>query len=1079
MSISSSAAAAFDRRTQNRGLKCFESDNIEVTETFVRGFLANLKGEKGHHVTGVDAYDYDEGVLRTHCNCKQFAKGKLCAHLWATLLAIDDRYSVPTRDELTVSPGESAARMVDQEMNQWRDQLAEIHQEARQRVYHSRNQVRSPLAKRREVWYVLDAETAYASGRIEIRFYVRDSRANGDWGKFKVLSVQRKNLPEFPNSVDREILDLLLGAETTSNPSTYSYWRTYNDPPKVSAVFLPESSHELLLPKMCNTGRFVWLPDADEPIEAAVPLTWSGNIPWQFRLRIDKVDQTLKMQGELFREEDTAALSDVVLMTAGGIVVFPKSIGLLDATDSFSWIAALRKQSEIVAPLSAANEFVQQVLSAPGECEVVLPEKYQWEVIEEPPRPKLTVLPDKGGNRLYANLAFVYGEHSVDFRSSVNNLLDTKKKKRWKRNRELEAKLLDTVRDYGFRGSENDDQGDLWFYRKDFAAKVQELTNKGWMVEAEGKQIRRAGGFSLSVASNINWFELEGEFQFEGQTATLPALLSAVRKGERFVKLGDGTHGMLPEEWLEKYASLAELGEAKGDALHFTQSQGALLDALLAAQENVSFDDQFDDFRERLRSFDGVQSVAEHEDFQGELRDYQREGLGWLHFLQEFQFGGCLADDMGLGKTIQVLSMLQRRLKSHESEERLPPVLVVVPRSLVFNWIDEANRFTPELKVLNFTGSDRKKHFEHFDKYDIIVTTYGNLRRDIVQLKDILFDYAILDEAQAIKNSASQAAKACRLLKANNRLAMTGTPIENHLGELWSLFEFLNPGMLGRSSTFSKLVKSGGDNKEGLKLLAKSLRPFLLRRTKEEVLKELPPKTEQTLTCEMGAKQRKQYNDLRDYYRKKLRSDVKKVGMNKAKIHVLEALLRLRQAACHPGLLGDEFHDAESAKMESLLEQISEVLDEGHKALVFSQFTSFLSLVRDQLDERGLRYEYLDGRTRNRRERVKAFQEDDECQLFLISLKAGGHGLNLTSADYVFILDPWWNPAAEAQAIDRTHRIGQTRPVFAYRLICRDTVEDKIVELQKKKRELADAIVAADNSVVADLTVDDLELLLS
>ncbi len=368
-----------------------------------------------------------------------------------------------------------------------------------------------------------------------------------------------------------------------------------------------------------------------------------------------------------------------------------------------------------------------------------------------------------------------------------------------------------------------------------------------------------------------------------------------------------GTQGMLPEEWLKRYGGLIELGEQDEDTLKFAPSQALLLDSLLAEQDHVQVDRQFDKFRQKLRSFAGVEPAQEPKAFSGELRSYQRDGLGWLGFLREFRFGGCLADDMGLGKTVQVLAMLEsRRLRRMPTGQKRPPSLVIVPKSLVFNWIDEAARFTPRLRVLDYTGLDRVERLANTDRCDLMVTTYGVLRRDIVQLRETQFDYAILDESQAIKNANSQAAKACRLLQADHRLAMTGTPVENHLGELWSLFEFLNPGMLGRSRAFNSLAKNGRSRDEDdttLPMLAKALRPFLLRRTKDQVLKELPEKSEQTLHCEMTPKQRKLYDELRDYYRASLAKRVEEVGLKKSKIHVLEALLRLRQAACHPGLI--------------------------------------------------------------------------------------------------------------------------------------------------------------------------------
>jgi SNF2 family DNA or RNA helicase len=405
------------------------------------------------------------------------------------------------------------------------------------------------------------------------------------------------------------------------------------------------------------------------------------------------------------------------------------------------------------------------------------------------------------------------------------------------------------------------------------------------------------------------------------------------------------------------------------------------------------------------------------------------------------------------------------------------PSLVVVPRSLVFHWREESARFAPQLTILEHSGVARRKPGDHFNDYDLVITTYGTLTRDALHFKNVHFDYCILDEAQAIKNAGTLSAKAARLLKADRRLALSGTPVENHLGELWSLFEFLNPGMLGSASVFGGV----GRNPDAATrtILARALRPFILRRTKGEVAKELPAKTEQTIYCDLEGDERKLYDELRDYYRARLLKGVERDGLQKVQIQVLEALLRLRQAACHPGLIDKSQIKEPSAKIDALLAQLDQVLEEDHKALVFSQFTSLLAILRDRLDIAKIPYAYLDGRTRDRQARVEQFQNDPNIKLFLISLKAGGLGLNLHAAEYVYLLDPWWNPAVEAQAIDRAHRIGQTRQVFAYRLIARDTVEEKVLELQRSKRDLADAIINADNSLLHNLTREDLELLLS
>jgi SNF2 family DNA or RNA helicase len=612
---------------------------------------------------------------------------------------------------------------------------------------------------------------------------------------------------------------------------------------------------------------------------------------------------------------------------------------------------------------------------------------------------------------------------------------------------------------------------------------VAELVREGWRVEAEGKLYRQPGAFTIEITSGVDWFELHGTVEFGETTAKLPELLAALRRGENTVLLGDGTYGVLPEAWLRKYGVLAGLGTAARDHLRFGKSQVGLLDALLASLPEARCDATLARAREELRRFEGIRPSDATDGFIGQLRAYQRDGLGWLGFLQQFGFGGCLADDMGLGKTVQVLALLESRREERERNAdgaRRGPSLIVVPRSLVFNWKQEAARFTPKLRVLDHTGAGRLRPGEHFDDYHAVVTTYGTLRRDAIHLKDVRFDYVILDEAQAIKNAASESAKAARLLRGDHRLALSGTPVQNHLGELWSLFEFLNPGMLGSAAAF-------GGNGPGTRLadgetraiLGRALRPFILRRTKEQVARDLPVKTEQTLFCELDAAQRRLYDELRHHYRASLLGRIGRDGIGRSKIQILEALLRLRQAACHPGLLDRARRDEPSAKLDALLPQLAEVREEGHKALVFSQFTSLLDIVRARVDRAGVRYEYLDGKTRDRPACVERFQRDPDCLLFLVSLKAGGLGLNLTAAEYVFLLDPWWNPAVEAQAIDRTHRIGQTRPVFAYRLIARDTVEEKVLELQDTKRALADAIISADEGLIRTLTREDLELLLS
>ncbi|MBM4081891.1 MAG: helicase SNF2, partial [Planctomycetes bacterium] len=446
----------------------------------------------------------------------------------------------------------------------------------------------------------------------------------------------------------------------------------------------------------------------------------------------------------------------------------------------------------------------------------------------------------------------------------------------------------------GFRENRQgrEEEGELLLAPRNLPRAVRTLLQAGWRVEAEGKLYRQPGAFRIEVSSGIDWFELRGAVEFGDTVAKLPDLLAALKRGDTMVQLGDGSFGLLPEEWLKKYGLLTGLGTAHEDHLRFSKTQVGLLDAMLASQPEATFDAVFQRARDELRTFEGIQPADPPAGFVGQLRGYQRDGLGWLDFLQKFGFGGCLADDMGLGKTIQVLALLESRRELRakpDAASRPGPSLVVVPKSLVYNWIQEAARFTPHLRILDHTGVTRPDAPDRFDDYDVILTTYGTLRNDALLFKELQFDYCILDEAQAIKNASTQSAKATRLLRAHHRLVLSGTPVQNHLGELWSLFEFLNPGMLGTASVF-KLTGAGARNpdEDTRRLLAAALRPFILRRTKGQVARDLPEKTEQTIHCELEPKQRKQYDELRDHYRSVLLGRVEAEGLNKAKMQILE-----------------------------------------------------------------------------------------------------------------------------------------------------------------------------------------------
>lgn len=459
------------------------------------------------------------------------------------------------------------------------------------------------------------------------------------------------------------------------------------------------------------------------------------------------------------------------------------------------------------------------------------------------------------------------------------------------------------------------------------------------------------------------------------------------------------------------------------------------------------------------------------------LRPYQTEGVAWLEFLRSNRFGGILADEMGLGKTLQTLAFLQSVQNRTESANRLPS-LIVCPTSLVFNWVNEAARFTPGLKVLALHGPKRQEQFEEVSNSDLVITSYALIRRDAELYRQFEFEAAVLDEAQHIKNRQTQNAQAVKMIQARHRFVLTGTPIENSVLDLWSIFDFLMPGYLGAAKDFKERYEvpiTKEKNSEAQKRLSRRIRPFLLRRLKRDVAKDLPEKIEQVSFCELSADQQEVYQQLLESSRQEISSAVSEQGLQRSRMIMLTALLRLRQACCDLRLLKlQNASESNSSKLELFNELLQEVIDGGHRVLVFSQFVEMLQILKQSLEEEKIQYCYLDGSSTERGKIVQQFQSGN-IPVFLISLKAGGVGLNLSAADTVIHFDPWWNPAVEAQATDRAHRIGQTRVVTSYKLITRGTVEEKILHLQNKKRELIDATLAGEEQFTNSLTWEELQ----
>jgi superfamily II DNA or RNA helicase len=587
------------------------------------------------------------------------------------------------------------------------------------------------------------------------------------------------------------------------------------------------------------------------------------------------------------------------------------------------------------------------------------------------------------------------------------------------------------------------------------------------------------GKISASASGPIDWLEISVELMLDGQPLSPDDVKALWQSSGRFYRLADGRFIDLSSFALLREATggFGNSLEQGGRARLTTAQMLSVYDDLATACGNQELPAQLRELREAVRGFAGIEEVDPPEHLEKILRPYQRRGLDFLAYLGRYAFGGILADDMGLGKTLQVLSYLERERRRRGSA----PNLIVCPTSVTHTWLSEAARFTPDLKVtLLSAGAGREAVYNDADKYDLLVTSYALARRDAESLDKLAFRTIVLDEAQQIKNPQAKISQVIKGINAEQRLALTGTPIENSVLDLWSIVDFVMSGLLGKESHFrtnfeTPIMRDGDVEKQ--QRLARRVQPFMIRRLKTQVAADLPSRTEQTIECEMTTSQKKAYRETVLRARRDILREVDERGIQRAQLSILAALTKLRQICCHPGLIGDHWREDEEAsgKFLAFMELLESIIESGHRVLVFSSFTEMLGIIRDALDARKRPYSYLDGATKNRSKVLDDFRREDGPPVFLMSLKAGGVGLTVTEADYVVLYDPWWNPAIERQAIDRTHRIGQTKPVTAYRLVTLGSVEEKIQALQTRKQALADSVVSTDAAFAKSLTREDLD----
>ncbi len=685
-------------------------------------------------------------------------------------------------------------------------------------------------------------------------------------------------------------------------------------------------------------------------------------------------------------------------------------------------------------------------------------------------------------DKIVFSLSFQYGNYLFNSDSTAPSFVKMEKTAdsyifhKVKRLREIEKQILEYMKSLGLvlkHGKAAMDKAQSFYWLNQYR---DQLLAEGYQIQQNIKDEKRyfigASSIQVEVTEGNDWFDIMAIIKFGEYEIPFLQLRQFILRKKREIILPNGEVAVIPEEWFTRYADLfsyIEDGDDNEKKFILQKHHLALVQELQYSNHaKVSISQKLED----LKNFEEIEDSPLPIDFLAELRPYQKAGYNWMQFLNKYNFGGCLADDMGLGKTVQTLALLQAQKEAGVANASL----LIMPTSLVYNWEMEAKKFAPKLTIYNHTGSNRNRNPEYFEKYDLVLTSYGTTRADIELFKQYYFHYIILDESQAIKNPDSNIAKAVKELRSKHRLILTGTPIENSTLDLWSQMNFINPGLLGSENFFRtqylNAIEKKNDEQRSKKLYT-IIKPFILRRHKSQVATDLPPKIENVHYCEMTADQKEEYEKVKSSFRNEMLLSIEHKGIGGSHMLLLQGLTKLRQIANHPRMVNDDY-EGNSGKLNDVLHMAESALSNGHKILIFSQFVKHLSIFRKIFDEQNLTYAYLDGATKDRQQQVEYFQNNEEVKVFLISLKAGGVGLNLTAADYVFILDPWWNPAVEAQAVDRAYRIGQKNTVFTYKFISQNTVEEKILHLQNNKKKLANDLITTEESFVKNLSKDDI-----
>lgn len=1104
MAISQKSAHNFSPEVRKEGHTLFVRSRVKISRAQKEEVNSSILGLNSYRVTlKWSALNYRK-VISAKCNCPAYAKNSFCSHIWATILGLNNisfglestamkRVNIVRPEQITNQKTSSSNSIgidtlkIINAAKQLRSGYTNKTLTDLSRMFDDDKTVtkknKKPPLEKSNIWYEVSVkDNKFSNSKINkelvINFYKQGMKTQlSDENSFKKFNCSLTTIDEASQNEDKEILTLLASIKSASLIALSSAAKKTI---KNYQIKIPENLITILIEKMNSTGRLFYSNNTSE-ITKKIPLLYSRE-EWKFYPKVTRTEYHWEIEGSFVFGNQKINYNRATPLLRPGFLIIDDKIANLNIIQFFPLLQYIEQNGTIRVPLDKINELRDFVKNNIGIQNIDLPKEFGIKKKYIDPIPVLKIeLGIIKKVSIHASILFRYAdeEHEADSNKELKNNIKSNTFK--VKNKYKEQEYIKNIFSIdGIKQAEKKYEVEIAL--EYFEKIANTLIEEKWLIMAKNAtkdnlKVNIAKDLRLAISSEEDWFNLKSKLDFECESYSIPEIVQRIHDDGPYIILKNGSIGIVPSKWLNSMQLINSISDsAHNKDLLIHKSQLGILEGKDIDSSLITADKNYFELKEQLKNAKFDKSITVPKTFKATLREYQKEGLSWLKFLQDTSFSGCLADDMGLGKTIQVLALLEERFRDDSIEN---DSLLVVPKSLISNWVDEIKKFTKSIDYKIYFGNNRdlsKKKGKN--KQTFIITTYGVLRRDINKLKKIKFDYIILDEAQAIKNDLSQTNSAACQLNSSHKLALTGTPIENNIGELFSLFKFLQPYIFG-----NKIKKNNFNNPDLRPLILQSIRPFILRRTKEQVLKDLPPKSEKILFCEMEPEQEKIYNDLANYYRVNLDEELNDDQFNKSKIQVLEALLRLRQAACHPAMLEKSKHHISqsytSAKLEALLVNVKKVIANGHKALVFSQFTSFLDVVKQELDQNDINYAYIDGQTNNRKREIEKFKNDSNCQLFLISIKAGGFGLNLTEASYSFILDPWWNPAVESQAVDRMYRIGQKQSVFSYRLITRNTVEEKILKLQKRKKMLADELLTIDGSFLKEMTPDDFRFLIS